>query len=293
MTSSRRVALSLILVAACGGALVSFLPSARGQNVAAGQNVALDTGPASAPPTSGAAQTSSGDATSGATGTASTGTGPIPLKNVVGIAPVQIRPKPLLVEVIGGTGNESADNDLQLKNVYSLLQQRGVAIPNVLHPYSTAKPSFIVERLIVLSINGGNSTSTTGGASTSDGGRGGSGSGDTGGTTQAPAGPTAAQSTISDVHRFVDAELTRGSGRLGGAHRRKLRLLSDAIGKLETANSIGAAISSAVGGDGRGGGGGTSTGGGDKVDPREILYGQVRLTARAADRYVPAPTTYQ
>ncbi len=195
--------------------------------------------------------------------------------------------------VFGGTGNESYD--LQAENVYSLLRQRGVQIPNVLHPLSTAKPSFIVERLIVLSLTGGNAAPAAGasGASTSSvSPGGGSSSGTTGGAAaQKPAGPSDAERTVSAVRAVIEAERDRGSGRAGGAHRQKLDKLVIAIRSLERANRLGAFVSQAVGGSagGSSGSGSAATGSGDKskTDPREVLYGQARIDSRKADLYAP------
>ena len=200
--------------------------------------------------------------------------------------------------VFGGTGNDSESYDLQYENMYSLLRQRGVQIPNILHPLSTAKPSFIVERLIVLSLTGGNngaaapaaggasSGGSSGGSSSSRGGDAGAG----GAAATAPAGPTDAERTVSAVRAVVDAEIKRGSGRGGGAHRQKLIYLSRAITYLEQANNLGAALTQAVGGSAGGSSSSGAAAGGDgksKTDPRELLYGQARITSRAADRYAP------
>ncbi len=195
--------------------------------------------------------------------------------------------------VFGGTGVGGGESyDLQIQNVYSLLRQRGVPIPNVLYPTSTAKPSFIVERLIVLSISGAGSKAAGGNAASqspspaSGGAPGGAPGGATGGAAAAPQGPTDAERTVTDVRRVVDAEISRGSGRLGGDHLRKLRYLRAAIVSLEQANQIGSAVSGAIGGAipaGQGGNGQGQT----KIDPREIFYGTARRYARRADALAP------
>lgn len=194
--------------------------------------------------------------------------------------------------VFGGTGAGGESYDLQSQNVYSLLRQRGVPIPNVLYPTSTAKPSFIVERLIVLSISGaggkagGGDNAAPQSSSSSSGGPGEARGGGSGGAAAAPQGPTDAERTVTDVRRVVDAEISRGSGRLGGDHLRKLRYLRAAIVSLEQANQIGSAVSSAIGGGipaGQSGNGQGNT----KVDPREIFYGTARRYARRADALAP------
>ena len=192
------------------------------------------------------------------------------------------------VLVLGGTGNDSYD--LQTENVYSLLRQSGVPIPNVLHPLSTAKPSFILEHLIVYSLTGGTGSASanaqsappTGPQNVPPGFRGGP-------QTTAAAAPkpySDTERTIMAVGQVVDAEISRGSGRLGGAHLQKLKLLRAAISQLELVNRLAAGAGLTSGSNGRPGatgGGGTTS----KIDPREILYGQARLDARAADRYAP------
>ncbi len=287
MPSFRRVAFSLGLVAACGGAIF-FSLSAKGQP----QPVSTTPGGSpSAFPTS-ASPSSSGTSGGGATasGAVPSGTVSPPLRQTIGISPVQVGKKAFVL--FGGTGNDDS-YDLQNEVVYSLLRQRGVPIPNVLHPLSTAKPSFIVERLIVLSLTGGNNSTAAAGAGASSSDARGSGSSSPGsgatGAAAAPAGPSDAEQTVSAVRAVVDAEIARGSGRLGGAHRQKLQLLSRSIRSLESANRLGALVTSAVGGDSRGGGSGSAGGGTtkSKLDPREIFYGQARVTSRRADRYAP------
>lgn len=263
----------------------------------------LSAPPASGPPTSGAASagaplsTAPGSAPSmGAPATAGTTpatTAKTTLVHTIGISPTQ----PTIqrgFNVFGGTGNGGGESyDLQSQNVYSLLQERGVAIPNVLHPDSTAKPSFIIERLIVLSItgasgkSGGNNNSAPSSPSAPTGVPSRAGGGNT--TTQA-SGPTDAELTVSAVRRVVDAEISRGSGRIGGTHRRKLQFLRAAIHSLEQANQLGNTISTVISGTARGGAApssGQGTSSSDKIDPREIFYGNARNYARAADQLAP------
>lgn len=226
-------------------------------------------------------------------GAASAPTSPV-LSQTVGISPTQpVREG--VFKVFGGTGEGGETYDLQTQNVYSLLQQQGVPIKNVLHPDSTAKPSFIVERLIVLSASGGsggqansqsNSSSSTSGRSSGPGAPSLSA-----GTTAQVQGPSDVERTITAVRRVVEAEISRGSGRIGGNHRRKLQFLRAAIVSIEQADQGAATMSGTVGGasDARSG---SSSGAGngqgqDKFDPRELFYGQARRYARQADRLAP------
>lgn len=231
------------------------------------------------------------------TGSALTTTGSKPLRQTIGVSPAPVRQKPFLV--FGGTGNGGGESyDLQTQNVYSLLQQRGVQYPNVLYPYSAAKPSFIIERLIVLSVTGASGNASSGNAGSGiSGGKGGAlsspGSGSpsgAGGAAQAK-GPTDAERTVTAVRRVVDAEISRGSGRLGGTHRRKLQFLRAALVSLEQAQ-VGSAVASAIGGasgkdSGIVTGQGSNGQGQSKIDPREIFYSNARAYARTADRLTP------
>ncbi len=210
------------------------------------------------------------------------GPGSPTLPQTVGISPASRREIPLTV--FGGTGNGGERFDLQSQNVYNLLQQRGVPIPNVLHPYSTAKPSFIIERLIVLSVTGAANNGNNGNnanSSSSSGTPGGAAKG-----TVQPKEPTDAERTVTAVRRVVDAEISRGSGRLGGTHRRKLQFLRASLMSLEQANRIGSAVAGAIGGGSAPSSGGNN-GNTTKIDPREIFYGDARRYARAADRLAP------
>ncbi len=287
MTSLRRVALSLGLVAACGGALVFSLSKASGAPKKVGA-AKTPTPKARKPVKAKAPVIVTVSAPSGTP--APTGTPNPTLKQTIGISPVQTGTQPLIV--LGGLGDGNNSYDLQNEVVYSLLRQSGVPIPNVLHPFSTAKPSFVVEHLIVYSLTGGNSNSSApatpatpvqGAVPGAPGAPGGVG-------TNAPAAPkpyTDAERTVMAVGRVVDAEISRGSGRIGGAHLQKLRLLRSAISSLEAANRLASgagATPSAGGRPGAAGGGNSNT---SKTDPREYLYGQARLTSRRADRYAP------
>ncbi|BCM93586.1 hypothetical protein IAD21_05477 [Abditibacteriota bacterium] len=295
MTSFRRVAFSLGFVAICGGALLFSLSTANGQPSpssmpSSGSPGSPGSGSPPMPGMPGGAGVPGAGTAIGATGAITTGAPP--LKQTIGVSPVQIGKKQILV--LGGTGNETYD--LQNENVYSLLRESGTPIPNVLHPLSTAKPSFILERLIVFSLTGGNNSananaSGSSGSTPSESSRSGSATEGSGATTQAPQGPSDAEKTVTAVRQVVDAEISRGTGRLGGAHRRKLQLLSNAIRSLEAANRLGSIVTQAIGGaqetSRSSGSGSTDTGDKSKLDPREILYGRARLTARAADRYTP------
>lgn len=302
MNSSRRIALSLGLATLFGGGLLFSYSIANGQPIA---NTATNPAPSSsnpasplsnaaaplgAPSSSGAA--APGSASGFSTVSTTTNTSPV-LRQTIGISPAQpVRQRAF--NVFGGTGVDSPGSesyDLQSQNVYSLLRQRGVPIPNILYPTSTAKPSFIIERLIVLSVTGAGSSSGGGGGgaaapaqpSAPSGGKLGGGP-DGGSAAAAPKGPTDTERTVTDVRRVVDAEISRGSGRLGGDHRRKLQLLRAALVSLEQANqpgngvagAIGSAISGAQSGQGQ-----------TKVDPREIFYGIARRYARRADLLAP------
>jgi len=199
----------------------------------------------------------------------------------------------------GVAGNGGESYDLQSQNVYSLLEQRGVYdqrnVPHlsVLDPQSPAKPSFIIERLIVLSITGASSKSGGNGSNAPAAPSGPTGvpngAGGASAAAQANA-PTDAELTVSAVRRVVDVEISRGSGRVGGTHRRKLLFLRAAIRSLEQANQIGSAVSAAISG-GSGGNAAPSSGQGggssDKVDIREVFYGDARRYARAADQLTP------
>ncbi|RYX86722.1 hypothetical protein EON83_00655 [bacterium] len=289
MTSFRRVAFPLGIVAICGGALLFSLSTANGQSAPPSPSTLPGSqAPGGMPGASG--MPAAAGVPAPAAGVPATTTGSPSFRQTIGVSPVQIGKKPLVV--LGGTGNDTYD--LQNENIYSLLREDGTPIPNVLHPLSTAKPSFILERLIVVSLTGnsstGSSNAASGAASSSPAPSGLSGAAEGGaGAAQAPAGPTEAQKTVTAVRRVVDAELSRGTGRLGGSHRRKLQLLSSAIRSLEAANQTGAFINQALGGAGgetgapAGGTGGTDS----KLDPREILYGRARLTARQADLVTP------
>lgn len=234
MTSFRRVAFPLGFAAILGGALLFSLSTARGQSAAP-----------SAPPgaSSPGAMSGSGNSATGnsAVGGSSSGaalatTGAPTLPQTIGVSPVfpirQGGNKSFIV--LGGTGNDNYD--LQIENLYSLLRERGVPIPNVLHPLSTAKPSFIIEKLIVLA-SSNSATSTQGGgsagpslsapsspASPAQGTAAGADSG--GGTAYSVA------VTLRGIERIINAEFSRGTGRLGGAHRSKLLYLSRAVHQL-------------------------------------------------------------
>ena len=290
MTSFRRVALSLGLVAACGGALVfshSVASGAPKKTDAPTAPAALKTPatPKKAIPAKPAAKKPVIKAipTPAATAPTPSGTANPTLKQTIGISPVQTGTNTFLV--FGGDGTNTYD--LQNENVYSLLRQSGVPIPNVLHPLSTAKPSFIIERLIVLSLTGGNNTANANASAPANSPRPNTPGAPTGTQATAASAPkplTDAERTVIAVGDVVDAEITRGSGKLGGAHLQKLRYLSSAIRSLEAANRIGAGVApletERISGKNKG----TA---GPKVDAREIFYGQARLTSRAADRYAP------
>ncbi len=241
MTSFRRVAFPLGFVAICGGALLFSLSTANGQSTppSAPSVPPVSPLPLSGSPGSGGPGMSGAPGAPGSTGavpgtstTATTGTPP--LKQTIGVSPVQVGKKQFIV--LGGTGNETYD--LQIENLYSLLRENGVPIPNILHPLSTAKPSFIIERLITLNKSGG--TAAAGGTS-SPSAPSLSGSGPSSAQSSASAGGTAVDTRLQDVaitftalHRIVQTELKQGTGRLGGGHRQKLLYLSQALGKLET-----------------------------------------------------------
>lgn len=292
MNSSRRVALSLGLASLFGGGLLFSFRVANGQP----SNTAAFSNSASGPISNSVSSTGVSPSSGGAAGFSTVSTAPVaspPLKQTIGISPAQpVRQQ--VFNVFGGTGVDSPGSesyDLQSQNVYSLLRQRGVPIPNVLYPTSTAKPSFIVERLIVLSVTGAGSggagaaapaqPSAPSGAIGERGGRAGAG-----GAAAAPKGPTDAERTVTAVRRVVEAEISRGSGRLGGDHRRKLQFLRAALVSLEQANQTGSIVAGAIGGAipaGQSGNGQGQT----KIDPREIFYGTARRYARRADLLVP------
>lgn len=288
MNISPRVALSLGLAACCGGGLLFSLRTAKGQPAptptvaasGASASGAPQSGAAPAPPSGAASAPAPAAGTAGASATAMPGA-PV-FNQTIGNSPAPGRATPIFV--FGGTGNGEASYDLQSQNVYSLLQQRGVPIPNVLHPDSTAKPSFIVERLIVVSLSGAPAAAaaqpTVAPATTPN---------TPGGATPGAAAtavtvrpPTDAERTVTSVRRVVEAELSRGSGRIGGNHRRKLELLRSSLVSLEKANSLGGAVANAVAGSA----GGQSN---DKksIDFRELFYGRARAYARAADQVAP------
>lgn len=259
--------------------------------------------PSSGPPTSGAP--SSGAPLSSAPGSASstanaapTATATTTLPQTIGISPAQPPSQTGFTPIgIAGSGGESYD--LQSQIVYGLLEQRGVydqrGIPHlsVLDPQSTAKPSFIIERLIVLNTtgasakSGGGNSAPSSAPSSATGAPNGAGGASTSAQVSAP---TDAGLTISAVRRVVDAEISRGSGRIGGTHRRKLLLLRAALRSLEEANKASSAASTTTGGGARGNAAPSSGQGGNsstQTDPREAFYGYARRYARIADQLVP------
>ena len=231
MTSFRRVAFPLCFATILGGALLFSLSAARGQTAA-------PTSPSSSSASGSSAMSSSGNsavggAPAGAVAGAAPSIGAPTFAQTTGVSPsFPIRPSANNVfAVIGGTGNDTYD--LQIENLYSLLRERGVPIPNVLHPLSTAKPSFIVERLITLNLTSA-PTAGAGGGGSSAGPQASSSGRDAAVGASANAGESVSQSTltIQAVKRIVDAEISRGTGRLGGSHRTKLTYLSRAIGQI-------------------------------------------------------------
>ena len=291
MNSSRRVALSLGLATVFAGGLLFSFRIANGQPAPTPAKTPVRTpGPAAkkVTPKAGAKKVS-GKAgakprakvvvlpASAAPGVPSSST----FSQTVGISPASRREIPILV--FGGTGNGGERFDLQSQNVYNLLQQRGVAIPNVLHPYSTAKSSFIIERLIVLSVAGAgaNKDNANGNSNPAPA------AGTPGGTANdplKPKEPTDAERTVTAVRRVVEAEISRGSGRLGGSHLRKLQFLRASLVSLEKANAIGSVVAGVINGAAPASGGDANK---KTIDPREIFYGDARRYARAADRLAP------
>jgi len=268
MNISRQVALSLGLGAFGGAALMLSLRSASGQP--------------STPPAAPVPAVPAAPSVAGASPSASATPSPF-LPQTIGISPANSN-RQKGFNLFGNAGGGGESYDLQSRNVYGLLEQRGVydqrTIPHrsVLDPESTTKSSFIIERLIVLSLTGssakGNNAPTTAApAAPPTGTRPGAAP-----TGAAPANaPTDAELTVSAVRRVVDIEISRGSGRIGGTHRRKLQFLDKAIRSLEQANQIGGAVATAVAG----------AGGQTAINPREVFYGNARQYARAADQLTP------